>query len=169
MRHRSAKQLIGVLMLNGRAHLLYSVIDPIATRNAIIGRRAARRTGRTLQPTLLVDEAFLRLAGQQGAHWQNRTQFFAVAAQTIRRLLVDHARSRQRQKRDFGLRVTLDESIAEAPQRSLDLLAPDSALAQLEDLSPHQARVVELRFFGGLDIEETAVALGISAATVKRD
>ncbi len=108
--------------------------------------------GHTLQPTELVDEAFMRLLGQRRVQWMNRAQFFAVAAQTIRRLLVDHARARRRMKRDHGVRVTLDD-----------------ALQQLDTLAPRQARVVELRFFGGLEVHEAAEALGVSAATVKRD
>ena len=127
------------------------------------------RDGHTLQPTELVDEAFVRLVGQRSVSWQNRAQFFAVAARTIRRILVDHARHRRRQKRDHGIRVTLDESISEAPARSLDLLALDDALERLDAAAPRQARVVELRFFGGLEIEEAAHALGVSPATVKRD
>ncbi len=136
-----------------------------------IAQVAMRREsdGHTLQPTELVDEAFVRLLGQREVSWQNRAQFFAVAARTIRRILVDHARHRRRQKRDHGVRVTLDESIVETPGRSIDLIALDDALEQLDAASPRQARVVELRFFGGLEIEETAHALGISSATVKRD
>ena len=136
-----------------------------------IAQVAMRREsdGHTLQPTELVDEAFVRLLGQREVSWQNRAQFFAVAARTIRRILVDHARHRRRQKRDHGVRVTLDESIVETPDRSIDLIALDDALEQLGAASPRQARVVELRFFGGLEIEETAHALGISSATVKRD
>lgn len=136
-----------------------------------IAESAMRREadGHTLQPTELVDEAFVRLVGQRQAAWVNRSQFFAVASQTIRRILVDHARHRQRQKRDHGVRVTLDEKVGEAPERSVDLIALDEALAKLESVAPRQARVVELRFFGGLDIDETAVALDISPATVKRD
>ncbi len=136
-----------------------------------IAQVAMRREsdGHTLQPTELVDEAFVRLLGQREVSWQNRAQFFAVAARTIRRILVDHARHRRRQKRDHGVRVTLDESIVETPDRSIDLIALDDALEQLDAASPRQARVVELRFFGGLEIEETAHALGISSATVKRD
>ena len=103
------------------------------------------------------------------ASWTSRTQFYAVAAQTIRRILVDHARHRCRVKRDYGVRVTLNEGVAETPGRSVDLIALDDALEQLEALAPRQARVVELRFFGGLDIEETATALQLSPATVKRD
>jgi RNA polymerase sigma factor (TIGR02999 family) len=87
----------------------------------------------------------------------------------MRRILVDHARNRARLKRDHGLRVTLDESVAEAPEQSLDVLALDNALNQLDALAPRQARVVELRYFAGLEVEQTAQALGVSAATVKRD
>lgn len=136
-----------------------------------IAQAAMRREqgGHTLQPTLLVNEAFMRMIGQRDVSWQNRAHFFAIAAQTIRRILVDHARARRRVKRDHGVRVTLDESAAEAPQRSLDLIALDNALTKLDALSPRQARVVELRFFGGLEIEQAATALGISPATVKRD
>jgi RNA polymerase sigma-70 factor, ECF subfamily len=136
-----------------------------------IAERAMRREvdGHTLQPTELVDEALMRLIGQRQATWENRLQFFSVAAQTIRRILVDHARQRQRVKRDHGVRVTLDERMAEVPGRSLDLIALDDALQQLDTLAPRQARVVELRFFGGLEIGEVATALDISPATVKRD
>ena len=136
-----------------------------------IAESAMRREheGHTLQPTELVDEAFVRLMGQTRISWQNRAHFFAVASRTIRRILVDHARHRLRQKRDHGVRVTLDESLVEAPDRSIDLIALDEALEQLDAAAPRQARVVELRFFGGLEVDETAHALGISAATVKRD
>jgi len=136
-----------------------------------IADRAMRREvdGHTLQPTELVDEAMMRLLGQRQVQWVSRSQFFAVASQTIRRILVDHARHRRRIKRDHGVRVTLDEGVAEVAGRSIDLIALDDALRQLDTLAPRQARVVELRFFGGLDIEETATALDISPATVKRD
>ncbi|MEO8561529.1 MAG: ECF-type sigma factor [bacterium] len=125
--------------------------------------------GHTLQPTELVDAAFVRAIGQREIPWESRAHFFAVAAQTIRRILVDHARARRRQKRDFGLRVTFDEGVAEVEATSLDLIALDDALQQLDAAAPRQAKVVELRFFGGLEIDETAHALGISPATVKRD
>ena len=125
--------------------------------------------GHTLQPTELVDAAFIRAIGQRQVPWENRAHFFAVAAQTIRRILVDHARTRKRQKRDFGVRITFDEGVAQIPGTSLDLIALDDALRQLDAAAPRQAKVVELRFFGGLEVEETAHALGISAATVKRD
>jgi RNA polymerase sigma factor (TIGR02999 family) len=136
-----------------------------------IAEAAMRRepAGHTLQATELVDEAFVRLVRQRDTSWQNRAHFYAVAARTIRRILVDHARHRARQKRDHGVRVTLDEAMGAAPARTLDLIALDDALARLDAVSPRQARVVELRFFGGLEVEETAHALGVSPATVKRD
>ena len=125
--------------------------------------------GHTLQPTELVDLAFVRLARHRDIDWQNRAHFFAVAARTIRRILVDHARARGRQKRDQGVRITFDEGIPGATPPVLDLIALDDALGRLDAAAPRQAKVVELRFFGGLDVDETAHALGISPATVKRD
>lgn len=127
------------------------------------------RADHTLQPTALVHEAYMRLVDQRNASWKNRSHFFGIAAQAMRRILVDHARRKRATKREGGDRVTLDESVAEAPQRSVDLIALDDALLKLAELDPRQARVVELRFFGGLDIEQTAESLGISPATVKRD
>ncbi|CAN5878836.1 sigma-70 family RNA polymerase sigma factor [soil metagenome] len=136
-----------------------------------IAESAMRREapGHTLRPTELVGEAFMRLVGQHSTDWQNRAHFYAVAATTIRRILVDHARARRTQKRDFGVQVTLDESIGAPAHAGIDMIALDEALRRLESVAPRQARVVELRFFGGLDIEETAASLGVSAATVKRD
>lgn len=127
------------------------------------------RSDHTLQPTALVHEAYLRLVDQRAVSWQNRAHFFGIAAQSMRRILVDHARRKRAAKREGGERITLDESVAEAPERSLDLMALEDALAKLAALDPRQVKVVELRFFGGLDIEQTAEALGMSPATVKRD
>lgn len=127
------------------------------------------QAGHTLQPTELVDEAFVRLIGHKETTWENRSQFYAVAARTIRRILVDHARRRRSVKRDGGIQVTLDESISDERGDRLNLIALDDALQQLDSLQPRQAKVVELRFFGGLDVDATAQALGISPATVKRD
>jgi RNA polymerase sigma factor (TIGR02999 family) len=138
-------------------------------------RRLANRAmqgeadGHSLQPTELADEALMRLLGMTQITWKNRAQFFAVAAQTIRRVLVDHARRRRRLKRDHGVRVTLDDAIAHAANGDVDVLALEDALVRLDALAPRQARVVELRFFGGLDIDETASVLDLSPATVKRD
>lgn len=127
------------------------------------------RDDHTLQPTALVHEAYLRLVHQATSDWKNRSHFFGIAAQAMRRILVDHARSRGRDKRSGGERVTLDGVAAERAPDSLDLVAVDDALRKLEVLEPRQARVVEARFFAGLDVDETAEALGISTATVKRD
>jgi len=127
------------------------------------------RDDHTLQPTALVHEAYLRLMGQHSVSWQSRSHFFGIASQAMRRILVEHARRRHASKRDGGERITLDESVAEASGRSVDVLALEDALTRLAGFSERQARVVELRFFGGLDIEQTAEVLGISPATVKRD
>lgn len=127
------------------------------------------RSDHTLQPTALVHEAYMRLVDQRNVSWQNRSHFFGIAAQTMRRILVDHARRKRASKREGGDRVTLDESVAETSQRSVDLIALDDALLKLAALDPRHAKVVELRYFGGLDIEQVAESLGISPATVKRD
>lgn len=146
------------------APLVYQELHQIA----VLAMRRENE-GHTLQPTELVHEAFVRLMGQQRVDWRSRSHFYGIASQTIRRLLIDHARRRRSRKRDHGVRVTLDEAIVGTEDGALDLLALDDALHQLEALDPRQARVVELRFFGGLDIPEVAEALGISPATVKRD
>ncbi len=127
--------------------------------------------GHTLQTTALVNEAYLRLVGQHQARWQNRAQFFGIAGQLMRRILVDHARAHLAAKRGgAAVQVTLDESAVEASGAGgVDLLALDDALKKLAELDPQQSRVVELRYFTGLGIEETAEALGISSATVKRE
>jgi RNA polymerase sigma-70 factor (ECF subfamily) len=137
----------------------------------IAGRQMRReRTGHTLQPTALVHEAFLRLVDQSNADWQNRAQFFGVAAQLMRRLLVDHARRRRAAKR--GIAVVLNEELLQlgpGADQTDEILAVDEVLARLADLNSRQARVVELRYFGGLSVEETAEALGIGTRTVKLD
>jgi RNA polymerase sigma factor (TIGR02999 family) len=128
------------------------------------------RPDHTLQSTALVHEAYLRLIGQREIQWQNRAQFFGVAAQMIRRILVDHARGRISAKRGGGApKLSLDEGLAVAGGKGLDLVALDDALAALGVIDPQQCRIVELRFFGGLSIEETAEVIGVSTATVKRD
>ena len=140
-------------------------------------RLALRREGEghTLQPTALVHEAWLRLEGQHDARWESRTQFLAVAAQAMRRVLVDHARTRRALKRGGGgAQVTLGaaDRAAAAPDTApdaVDVLALDEALARLATLDPRKARLVELRYFAGLSIPEAAAALGISQATVGRE
>ena len=127
------------------------------------------RSGHTLQPTALVHEAYVRLVDQR-VPWESRAHFFGVAAQMMRRVLVDHARSRRAEKRGGDSdRVTLSaaEGLAKTPE--IDLVALDAALEKLAALDPRQARIVELRYFGGLTNEETAEALGVSVATVKRE
>ena len=127
------------------------------------------RTGHTLQTTALVHEAFMRLHDQGPAHYENRAHFFAISAQLMRQILVDHARARKAAKRDGGARLTLEDVTGLVPTRSVDLIELDDALKSLAKLDEQQSRIVELRFFGGLSIEETSQVLGISPATVKRD
>ena len=127
------------------------------------------RPDHTLQPTALVHEAYLRLVEQRGVSWQNRAHFFGIAAQMMRRILVDHARRRQAAKRDAkALRLQTSWDGGESG-RDPELLALDQALCGLESLDARQARIVELRFFGGLTVEETAEVAGVSPATVKRE
>ena len=128
------------------------------------------RGNHTLQPTALVHEAYMKLVDQTRVDWQGRSHFFAVAAQAMRRILVDHARSRQREKRGGGrARVLLDDAVALSPQKDEDVLALDEALERLAALDPRQAKVVELRFFGGMSVEEVAQALSVSKRTVEGD
>jgi RNA polymerase sigma factor (TIGR02999 family) len=130
----------------------------------------AERDNHTLQPTALVHESFLKLVDQRNATWHNRTHFFAIAAQAMRRILVDYARVHRAQKRGGGAQpVTLEHAADVAADASLDVERVSEALDRLALLDERQAKVVELRFFGGLGIEETAEALGISPATVKRE
>ncbi len=137
----------------------------------LAGRYLRReRSEHTLQSTALVHEAYLRLVDQRNVRWQNRAQFFGLAAELIRRILVDHARARQAAKRGGTVyKLTLDEALDASAPRDLDLVNLDDAMKALAQMDPQQARVVELRFFAGLTIEETAEVLGISPATVKRD
>lgn len=127
------------------------------------------REGHTLQTTALVNEVYLRLAGIDGLQWRDRAHFFAMAATLMRRVLVDHARQRGRDKRGGGVSVVPLDETAISPQPAVDVVALDEALQRLGAVDPQQCRVVELRFFAGLSVEETAEALGVSPATVKRD
>ena len=132
-----------------------------------------QRPGHTLQTSALINEAYLRLVEHKGMRWQNRAHFYAVAAQAMRRILVDHARGRRCAKRGGGLRVSLDGAAVLAEARNdaqaAELLALDEALTALAELDPRKVRVVELRYFGGLSVEETAEALEVSEATVMRE
>jgi RNA polymerase sigma factor (TIGR02999 family) len=138
-------------------------------------RQAARylrreRPGHTLQTTALIHEAYIRLIDQKNVHWQNRAHFFAIAAELMRRILVDHARSHQAAKRGGGdINLPLEEAMIVAEGREVDLVALDEALERLAAIDAQQSRVVELKFFSGLSVEETAEVLGVSPRTVKRD
>ena len=147
--------------------LVYDELRAIASRH-----RAREWRHDRLETTAVVNEAYLRLFGQRDVDWQNRGHFFAIAAQVMRRVLVDHARHERRQKRGGGqVPVPLEAVDVAAPPAidAVDALDLDRALAQLERIDPDAARIVELRFFGGLTLEETAAALGISVATIKRE
>ena len=147
--------------------LVYGELHTIASRH--LGREWRHNR---LQTTAVVNEAYLRLFGQR-ADWQNRGHFFAIAAQMMRRILVDHARRELREKHGGGaVHLELSDAVAKAAPSAMDAvdtLALDRALHKLEQLDPDQARIVELRFFGGLTVEETAAATGVSPATVKRE
>src|SRR5215469_1028741 len=127
-----------------------------------------QRPDHTLQSTALVHEAYLRLANQNNLHFENRNRFSALAALSMRQILVDYARAREAAKRAGGCRVTLDDSLSLVRGKSLELIALDDAPRGLARLNSQQSRIVELRFFGGLSIGETAEVLGLSPATVKR-
>lgn len=147
--------------------LVYRELHTLASRYLSHERRS-----HTLQPTALVHEAYLRLAGAQTIDWQGRAHFYAIAARVMRRILVDHARDGKRQKRGGGQVLAMLDGVdvpAPSPVDAADAVALDRALGRLESLDQQQAQVVELRFFGGLTIEETAEVMHLSTGTVKRD
>jgi RNA polymerase sigma-70 factor, ECF subfamily len=144
--------------------LVYAELHRLAHRYM-----SRERPDHTLQTTALVGEAYLRLVDQK-VHWQNRTHFFAIAAELMRRILVDHARAHSYAKRGGGARnLELNEAMVMARDRSTELVALDEALTRLAEFDVRKSRVVELRFFGGLSVDETARVLGVSLNTVKRD
>ena len=144
--------------------LVYGELRRIAARHL-----RAEREGHTLQPTALVHEAYLRLVDQTRVQWQNRAHFFGVAAQSMRRILVDHARRHAAAKRgNPAQKLSLDEALEVGSEPAPDLLALDEALKELEKIDPQKSRIVELRFFGGLSVEETAEVMGLGTATVVR-
>lgn len=126
------------------------------------------RQGHTLQPTALVHESYLRLVDQKNPNWQSRSHFFGVAARLMRQILVDHARKKQAGKR-AGMKVSLEETVSFHHERSRDLIALDSGLSALEKLDPRKCKALELRYFGGLSMDEIAQALSVSPVTVRRD
>lgn len=151
--------------LNKLMPLVYDELRRLAANHL---RR--ERRDHTLQTGALVNEAYLRLIDQTRASWQNRSQFFGVATQMMRRILVDHARDHQTAKRGGGApKLSLDEAIGASDEKEVDLIALDDALKDLAAFDPRQSRIVELRFFGGLELDEVAEALGVSVSTVKRE
>ena len=145
--------------------LVYDELRKLAAQ-----KMAHEAPGQTLQATALVHEAYVRLIRQDLPQWQNRAHFFAVAAQLMRQILVDHARLYRADKRGGGVcNLTLDEAEQDAQQIDVDIVALDDALKTLSAMDPQQGKVVELKFFGGLSIEDTAEVLGVSSSTVKRD
>lgn len=146
-------------------HLVYAELRQLAAQ-----QMARERPDHTLVPTALVHEAFMRLFGEKLPSWENRAHFFGAAAQAMRRVLVDHARKHQAQKRGGGRkRVTLDENVSTSDVATDEVLEVDAALKKLSELDPRKGKLVELRFFGGLSVEQTAHVLGVSQRTVKRD
>jgi RNA polymerase sigma factor (TIGR02999 family) len=151
--------------LNRLLPLVYAELRRIAARQL-----RSERTGHTLQPTALVSEVYLRLVGQRQVDWQDRAHFFGVAAQVMRRVLVDHARRHGAGKRGGGVKaVSLDDALEVASAGELPILALDEALGRLQTVDPDLARIVELRAFGGLTIDQAAHVLNVSPSTVKRD
>ena len=151
--------------LDALTPLVYQELRRLA--NAYLRRE---RQDHTLEGTALVHEAYLRLIDQNHVEWRSRNQFYALAAELIRRILVDHARARVAAKRGgASIKLSLDENLAPAQEKEHDLVSLDDALNALAEADPQQSRIVELRYFGGLTIEETADVLGISPATIKRD
>ncbi len=155
----------------GDAHALGRLIPLVYAelRRRAAGQLARERGGHTLQPTALVHEALVRLLGHDQRAWHDRAHFLAVAARVMRMVLVDHARARRAQKRGGGERITVRDDLAVAARPEIDVAALDDALTRLEELDARQAKIVELRFFGGLSVEQTAEALDVSPATVKRE
>ena len=151
-----------------RDRLFVLVYDELRRRAA--GQLRRERRGHTLRPTALVHEAYLRLMGQDHARWEGRSQFFAIASEVMRRVLVDHARARRSVKRGgSAVRVALEEEVAAAEPREVDLISLDAALDELAAMDARQSRVVEMKYFGGLGTVEIAEMLGVSRATVDRD
>ena len=173
-KHTPDADVTGLLQAWGRGEveardrLLPVVYQELRRRAAAYMRR--ERVGHTLQPTALVHEAYLRLVKQDHAAWQNRAQFYGVAAQMMRRILVDRARARKMAKRSGQwARVTLDEGVAQRQAREVDLLDLDRALNELATFDARKSQVAELRFFGGLSLEEAGHVLGLSVATMERE
>jgi RNA polymerase sigma-70 factor, ECF subfamily len=170
----SVQEVTGLLLAwgQGDSGALDRLMPVVHQELRRIARRhmAGERSGHTLQTTALVNEAYLRLVGSQNVRWQDRAHFFAVSATLMRRILVDYARSRNYKKRGAGAHpVSLIDSLDASPQKGTDLVALDEALETLAAADPRKSRVVELKFFGGLSVEEIAEVLKVSPQTVLRD
>ena len=152
-----------------------TAIEPLITAVYAQLKRLARRQlagdrEQTLQPTALVHEAYITLIDQRAADWQNRAHFFAIAAQAMRRIILKAGRRRRAAKRGGGVsNLDIDDAAIPAGARAPELIALDEALTKLAEMDPRQSQIVELRYFGGLDVEETAAVVGVSAATIKRE
>ena len=154
--------------LAARDELVGVVYQELRRRAA--GRLRAERANHTLQPTALVHEVYLRLINQREIVWQNRAQFLGIASEMMRRILVDHARGHRMAKRSGRcVKVTIDEAVAGADPRDIDLLNLDEAMRRLAEFDPRKSRIAELRYFGGLTLEEIGHVLDVSVATVERD
>ncbi len=171
---KDAENITDLLVSYGRGDkesldkLMPVVYDELRRQAARYLRR--EQAGHTLQTTALIHEAYMRLVDQRNVQWQNRAHFFGIAAQMMRRILVDHARTKKRAKRGgSNIKVSLDDATVAVKGQDLDVVALDEALNRLAKIDEQQSRVVELRFFSGLTVEETAEVMGISPATVKRD
>jgi RNA polymerase sigma-70 factor (ECF subfamily) len=153
-------------VINDLLPLVYNELRRLAD-----GYLRRERANHTLQPTALVHEAYLRLVGQKPIDWQNRAHFFGVAARLMREILIEHARAKNRIKRggEFKTVIALDDAVSFSSEKQIDVIALDEALSQLERLDARQARIVEMKFFGGLNIEEIAEVMDISPSTVKRE
>jgi RNA polymerase sigma-70 factor, ECF subfamily len=174
VRHEVDADVSGLLQawsrgdVDARDRLLTVVYQELRRRAAVHLRR--ERAGHTLQPTALVHEAYLRLVKQDRVVWQNRAQFFGVASQMMRRILVDRARAHNMAKRSGRwARVTLDENVAQSRGREVDVLDLDRALSELATFDPRKSQIAELRFFGGLSLEEAGQVCGLSVATLERE
>jgi len=171
---KDAENITDLLVSYGRGDkesldkLMPAVYDELRRQAARYLRR--EQPGHTLQTTALIHEAYLRLVDQRNVQWQNRAHFFGIAAQMMRRILVDHARTKKRVKRGGSdIKVSLNDATVAVKGQDLDVVALDEALTRLERIDAQQSRVVELRFFSGLTVEETAEVMQVSPATVKRD
>jgi RNA polymerase sigma factor (TIGR02999 family) len=173
VREVPSTQITGLLLKwrDGDQEALHALMPLVYGELRRLARQYLRkeRPDHTLRSTALVHEAYLRLEKQGNIKFENRSHFLAICAQLMRQILVDYARGRGSAKRNGGFRLALDDIVTPAKSRSADLLALDDALTQLGKLDPQQSRIVELRFFGGLSIDETSEVLGVSSATIKRE